>query len=175
MSLVMRTSPSLKLSGGNSWRKPRIVRGAVPIKEGILFDAWAIEYPAASVITQAKSLDSRTIDEKDVLTRAAAASSTIEINLCQISSRVIPFKGVGEGLSSTPLEILASGSMIFCIVSTHREIAKLEGTVYRIQRRLARRYDHTAKNGARRGWRAGQSLSISRRGAKTANRKVSRG
>src|SRR5664280_2590955 len=71
-------------------RKARIVRGAVPMNDGMLFDAWAIERPWASVMTQAKSLDSRTIDEKDVRTSDAAASSTIEMSLRHKSSRVIP-------------------------------------------------------------------------------------
>ena len=43
------------------------------------------------MITQAKSFDSRTIEENEVRTSEAAASSTTEISRRQSSSRVMPF------------------------------------------------------------------------------------
>ncbi len=69
-----------------------MVRGTVPMKDGMLSVAWAIEPPWASVSTQAKSLDSRTTVENEVRTSAAAASSTIEISRVHSTSSVIAFK-----------------------------------------------------------------------------------
>src|SRR5215471_8382623 len=86
----MRMSPSASVSGGNISRKLRIVRGAVPMNEGMLLLACAIEFPRASVMTQAKSFDSRTMVENEVRTSDAAASSTIEMRRRHSSSSVIP-------------------------------------------------------------------------------------
>src|SRR5690606_17894584 len=88
-SLVIMISPSSSCSSGNFSRKQRMVRGAVPINEGIPLEAWAMELPLASVITQAKSLDSRTIDENEVRTREAAASSTVEMSRRHNNSSVM--------------------------------------------------------------------------------------
>src|SRR5882757_814622 len=91
MSLVMRMSPSSRPSRGKTSRNARMVRGSVPMKDGILLEGCAMDRPRRSVMTQAKSLDSRTTEENEVRTKAAAASSTIEINRRQINSTVIAF------------------------------------------------------------------------------------
>ena len=46
-----------------------MVRGTVPINEGMLSVACASERPRASVSTQAKSFDSRTMVENEVRTK----------------------------------------------------------------------------------------------------------
>jgi hypothetical protein len=61
------------------------------MKDGILLEGCAIDRPFLSVMTQAKSFDSRTTEEKEVRTKAAAASSTIEIKRRQINSTAIAF------------------------------------------------------------------------------------
>src|ERR1700758_3253112 len=61
------------------------------MNDGMLLVACAIERPSASVMTQAKSFDSRTIVENEVRTSETAASSTIEIRRRQSNSNVIPF------------------------------------------------------------------------------------
>src|SRR6516162_3527318 len=76
-----------------------MVRGTVPMKDGMLLVACAIERPCASVMTQAKSFDSRTIVENDVRTSDTAASSTIEIRRRQSSSSVIPFSMLSSSLA----------------------------------------------------------------------------
>ena len=57
-----------------------MVRGTVPMKDGMLSVACASDKPCSSVNTHAKSLDSRTTVENDVRTSAAAASSVIEMS-----------------------------------------------------------------------------------------------
>src|SRR5580704_1010764 len=76
-----------------------MVRGTVPMKDGMLLVACAIERPSASVMTQAKSFDSRTIVENEVRTSETAASSTIEIRRRQSNSNVIPFSIVPQQVS----------------------------------------------------------------------------
>ena len=65
-----------------------MVRGTVPMNDGMLSVACASERPRASVSTQAKSFDSRTMVENEVRTSAAAASSTMEIRRVHSISRV---------------------------------------------------------------------------------------
>src|SRR5271155_574838 len=77
-----------------------MVRGTVPMKDGMLSVAWASEPPWGSVSTQAKSLDSRTTVENEVRTKAAAASSTIEISRVHSTSNVIAFKLAMAALSA---------------------------------------------------------------------------
>src|SRR6185369_17913571 len=79
MSLVIRMSPGLSSPGGYSPRKCVMVRGTVPMNDGMLSVACASDSPRSSVNTQAKSFDSRTTVENDVRTSAAAASSVMEI------------------------------------------------------------------------------------------------
>src|SRR6516162_9330624 len=69
------------------------------MKDGMLLVACAIERPSASVMTQAKSFDSRTMVENEVRTSETAASSTIEIRRRQSNSNVIPFSIVPQQLS----------------------------------------------------------------------------
>src|ERR1700738_5241889 len=106
-SLVIRMSPSLRDSGGKTSRKLRMVRGAVPMNDGMLLLAWAIECPWASVMTQAKSFDSRTRVENDVRANDAAASSTTEISRRHRSSNVIP----SSMFSSASVEICSNWSI----------------------------------------------------------------
>src|SRR5258706_11116067 len=80
MSLVIRMSPGLRLFGGYSFKKCLIVRGTVPMNDGMLSVACASDNPFSSVSTHAKSLDSRTTVENEVRTSAAAASSVIEMS-----------------------------------------------------------------------------------------------
>src|SRR5258708_9459503 len=67
------------------------------MKDGMLSVAWASDPPTASVSTQAKSFDSRTTVENEVRTKAAAASSTIEISRVHSTSRVMALSDVMVG------------------------------------------------------------------------------
>ena len=69
------------------------VTGSVPMKEGMLSVFCASDWPAASVSTQAKSLDSLTSVENDVRRSALAASSTAEIVRRHRISSVTASKG----------------------------------------------------------------------------------
>ena len=69
------------------------VTGSVPMKEGMLSVFCASDCPAASVSTQAKSLDSFTSVENDVRLSAFAASSTAEIVRRHRISSVTASKG----------------------------------------------------------------------------------
>ena len=84
-SLQMPTSPSRHSAGGRSRRKCASVRDSVMLKDGIPIVFSAIAVPAASKMTQAKSLDSRTIGENEVRRSVAAASSAIAISRVQIT------------------------------------------------------------------------------------------
>ena len=101
-SLVMRTSPDASVSGGNSRRKCRTVRGRVLMNDGILSVAWAMERPFASVSTHEKSWDSRTTVENEVRTRAAAASSAMEMSRVQRTSRLAASSGRAFMVSRSP-------------------------------------------------------------------------
>jgi hypothetical protein len=77
--LVTSTSPGAMLSRPICLMNSFTVTGSVPMKEGMLSVFCASDWPAASVSTQAKSLDSLTSVENDVRLNAFAASSTAEI------------------------------------------------------------------------------------------------
>jgi hypothetical protein len=87
-SLVIRQSPGRSSSGGISASMCRKVRGSSPTKEGMPMEFSARLSPFASISTVAKSLDSRTMVEKEVRSSAAAASSAMEISLLQRIWRV---------------------------------------------------------------------------------------
>ena len=55
MSLVISTSPGVSLSGGKKRRKCFTVSGSVPMKLGMLSEAWTSDWPVSSVMTQEKS------------------------------------------------------------------------------------------------------------------------
>ena len=55
MSLVISTSPGESLSAGKKRRKCFTVSGKVPMKLGMLSEAWTRDWPVSSVITQEKS------------------------------------------------------------------------------------------------------------------------
>ena len=82
-SLVITQSPGCHCSIGILARKCLNVRGRVPTKDGMpaVFSDRAL--PLASISAVAKSFDSRTMVENDVLSRAAADSSAIEISRFQ--------------------------------------------------------------------------------------------
>ena len=69
------------------------VTGNVPMNEGMLSVFWAIDCPAGSVSTQAKSLLSLTSVENEVRRNALAASSTDEIIRRHRISSVTASKG----------------------------------------------------------------------------------
>src|ERR1700736_2333314 len=112
-SLVTSTSPGLSDAGGNARRKCRTVTGSVPMNEGMLNEDCASEWPSASSRTQAKSLDSRTIVEKDVRTSVAEASSTMAISRFQRISRAI---GSMSSATVRSLHLDVQG-----LVAVHRE------------------------------------------------------
>ena len=88
------------------------VTGSVPMKEGMLSVFWASDWPAASVSTQAKSLDSLTRVENDVRRSALAASSTAEIVRRHRISSVTASKGwlaAGRDVSAMPDFLSADG------------------------------------------------------------------
>ena len=92
MSLVIRTSPGNRISGGYSRKKCFTVAGRVPMNDGMLLVAWTRERPWASVRMHEKSWDSRTRVENEVRMRAAAASSTAEMSRVQMTSSVTESK-----------------------------------------------------------------------------------
>ena len=81
------------LSGPTCLMNSFTVTGSVPMNEGMLSVFWASDCPAASVSTQAKSLNSLTRVENDVRLSALAASSTAEIVRRQRISSVTASKG----------------------------------------------------------------------------------
>ena len=78
-SLVIRTSPEVKLATEKCLIKCLTVSGNVPMKEGMLSVACAKAFPSGSVMTQEKSYDSRTTVEKADRSNEAAASSAAAI------------------------------------------------------------------------------------------------
>ena len=82
-SLVRMQSPGRHSSIGIRPMNSRTAFGSIPTKEGIPPVFSAKQLQSASINTVAKSFDSRTRVEKAVLSRAAADSSAMEINLDQ--------------------------------------------------------------------------------------------
>ena len=91
--LVTSTSPGAMLARPICLMNSFTVTGSVPMKEGMLSVFWASDWPAASVSTQAKSLNSLTSVENDVRLSALAASSTAEIVRRHRISSVTASKG----------------------------------------------------------------------------------
>ena len=91
--LVTSTSPGRMLSSPICLMNAFTVTGSVPMNEGMLSVFCASDCPAASVSTQAKSLDSFTSVENDVRRSALAASSTAEIARRHRISSVTASKG----------------------------------------------------------------------------------
>src|ERR1035437_9123436 len=88
-SLQIPTSPSRHSAAGRMDRKCASVRDSVILNEGMPMVFSAIARPAASKITQAKSLDSRTVGENEVRRSVAAASSAMAIRRRQITGSAI--------------------------------------------------------------------------------------
>ena len=84
-SLQMPTSPSRHSAAGRTERKCASVRDKVMLKEGMPIVFSAMAFPSASKMTQEKSFDSRTIGEKEVRRKVAAASSAIAMRRVQIT------------------------------------------------------------------------------------------
>ena len=82
-SLQIPTSPGRHSGAGRIDRKCASVRDSVMLKEGMPMVFSAIAFPSALKITQAKSLDSRTIGEKEVRRSVAAASSAMAMSRVQ--------------------------------------------------------------------------------------------
>src|SRR5262245_17968583 len=120
--LVIRTSLGAMLLRPISLMKALTVTGSVPMKEGIDSVFWARDWPAASVNTQAKSLDSLTKVENEVLLSALAASSTAEIIRRHRISKVTTSKaslfggahvcGMGHSLLSDGDADVAAGELL---------------------------------------------------------------
>src|SRR5687768_15385091 len=135
MSFVMKMSPGAIVSGGYSSRNRTMLRGTVPMNDGMLSVACASDRPCASVSTQAKSFDSRTTVENDVRTSAAAASSTIEISRVHSISSVTALKRCDFDL----LRLVISHVFLIAFAVGYAALNPPYGT-RRVWRRVTHRY-----------------------------------
>ena len=104
-SLVMTQSPGRQLSAGNFARKCLVVFGRMQEKLAMPPVFSLMLSPLRSISTQAKSLDSRTMVEKAVRSRAAAASSAMEISRLQRISSVIGSKPSSSAIGKIPFAV----------------------------------------------------------------------
>ncbi len=112
-SFVMMQSPGFHFSIGMRFTNAFSASGSMPTKEGMPAVFSARESPLASIRTVAKSLDSRTIVENEVRSRAAADSSAMEISRLQRISSVtgskFAFAGSVMGPYSAAVAVVFAG------------------------------------------------------------------
>src|SRR5271156_6649451 len=97
----------------------------------MVFSAMAL--PAASKITQAKSLDSRTIGEKDVRLSVAAASSAMAMSRVHTTWRATGSSMIARLRAGARISAIRSPSHVQHASQSHRyQLRRLDGARQRV-------------------------------------------